>query len=100
MKIYITGVLSLICTKILINVGELPEMNNILIFRFGHLKKNSDANYDLFYLSDRNILDASYIKLRDVSLSYKLPVSICRKIQLENVRVVLQVGNLWYWAAQ
>ena len=62
-------------------------------------QKNSNANYDLFYLSDRNILDASYIKLRDVSLSYKLPASICRKIQLENVRVVLQVGNLWYWAA-
>lgn len=25
--------------KDFINVGELPEMNNILIFRFGHLKK-------------------------------------------------------------
>ena len=34
-----------------------------------------------------------------MSLSYKLPASICRKIQLENVRVDLQVGNLWYWAA-
>ena len=62
-------------------------------------QKNSAANYNLFYFSDRNILNASYIKLRDISLSYRLPVTFCRKFRMENVRLILQAGNLFYWAA-
>lgn len=62
-------------------------------------QKNSAANYDLFYRSDRNILDASYIKLRDLSLSYRLPSPLCRRLHLSGARIMAQAGNLFYWAA-
>lgn len=60
---------------------------------------NSMANFDLYYYSDRNILDASYIKLRDLSLAYKVPTAFCKKLHVEGVRILLSVGNLFYWAA-
>ena len=60
---------------------------------------NSMANFDLYYYSDRNILDASYIKLRDLSLAYKVPTTFCKKLHVEGLRILLSVGNLFYWAA-
>lgn len=61
--------------------------------------KNATANYDLYYKSDRNILDASYIKLRDVSLAYNVPTAFCNRLHTESIRFNLQIGNLFYWAA-
>jgi TonB-linked SusC/RagA family outer membrane protein len=49
--------------------------------------------------SDYNILDASYLKLRYVTLSYNLPDSLIKKLNLTNVRFNLQAKNLFYWAA-
>ena len=60
---------------------------------------NSNANFDLYYYSDRNVLDAAYIKLRDLSLAYRVPADFCKKLRLDAVRVKLSIGNLFYWAA-
>lgn len=62
-------------------------------------QKSTTANYNLYYYSDANILDASYIKLRDISLAYNVPASFCNKIRAEGIRISFQVGNLFYWAA-
>lgn len=72
------------------NVTDIPAWN---------ATKSNTANYNLYYMSDRNILNASYIKLRDLSLAYNVPKTFCRKVHTESVRVNLQVGNLFYWAA-
>ena len=40
-----------------------------------------------------------YIKLRDVTLSYTFPKVLVNKFYAENLRVSLQVQNLFYWAA-
>lgn len=60
---------------------------------------DNSSNYQLYYCSDKNVLDASYIKLRDLSLAWNLPHRVCRKVAADNIRINLQVGNLFYWAA-
>lgn len=53
-----------------------------------------------FYSSaDIHILNATYIKLREVLLTYRLPDSMFRKLPVSSVRLKAQVRNLWYWAA-
>ena len=41
------------------------------------------------------IMDASYLKLRNVEIGYTLPVSLARKIKAENVRFSLSGQNLF-----
>ncbi|MCL2027328.1 MAG: SusC/RagA family TonB-linked outer membrane protein [Bacteroidales bacterium] len=61
----------------------------------------SEARRSISFYNDAdvNVVSASYIKLRDVSLSYTLPQNICDKAYVESARVRLQAGNLFYWAA-
>ena len=51
--------------------------------------------YSRYRLSDAGITDASYIRLKNVSLSYTLPSSISNKMKLSNVRVYALGQNLW-----
>lgn len=55
--------------------------------------------YNFYQYADINVLNASYIKLRDLSLSYSLPKNICSKFASENIKVRLQAANLFYIAA-
>jgi TonB-linked SusC/RagA family outer membrane protein len=53
--------------------------------------------YDAFSaaaLSDKLIVDASYIKLKNLSLSYTLPSGITELLKLQTLRVYLQGQNL------
>jgi TonB-linked SusC/RagA family outer membrane protein len=50
--------------------------------------------------NDANVIDRSYLKLRDLSLSYDLPRSICQKIRLEGLRVSVNAGNFLLWTPQ
>lgn len=54
---------------------------------------------DFWKNSDNQILDASYIKLRNVSLSYNLSNRISKLINVNAIRLTAQVNNLWYWSA-
>lgn len=49
----------------------------------------------LYRNADINVLDASYIKLRDVSLAYDLPQRACNAIHAQTASVRLQVSDLW-----
>lgn len=53
-----------------------------------------DGNYG------RNLLDGSFLKLREVTLGYDLPKSVVNKIKLQNVSVQLFAKNLKYWLAE
>lgn len=48
----------------------------------------------LYEYADINVLPASYIKLREVSLGYRLPAPACRAIHAESASVRLQASNL------
>jgi len=54
---------------------------------------------NLYKYSDQQILDASYIKLRNVSLSYNLATSFAKKLSLSSVKLTAQINNVWYWSA-
>ena len=47
------------------------------------------------YESSRFLYDGSYIRLRDVTLSYNLPTSLIQKYKLNNVRLYLRGQNLY-----
>ena len=61
--------------------------------------KNSEINEtDITYLyryADINVLPASYIKLREVSLGYSLPDHACKAIHAENISLRLIASNLF-----
>lgn len=53
----------------------------------------SDITY-LYRYADINVLSASYIKLREVSLGYRLPARATRALHVQNATVRLQASNL------
>lgn len=48
-------------------------------------------------MSDLYVEDGSYLRLQNISLSYTLPKSIVRKIKLENIKVYMNLQNVYTW---
>ncbi|WP_026903304.1 SusC/RagA family TonB-linked outer membrane protein [Pedobacter glucosidilyticus] len=55
-----------------------------------------NINRDRVSNSSRYVLDASYLKLSNVSLNYKLPLKTVAKIGLNNLSVFANATNLFY----
>jgi TonB-linked SusC/RagA family outer membrane protein len=49
--------------------------------------------------STRFLHDASYVRLRNISLSYTLPSEWTNTIKFRNVRVFAKADNIWTWRA-
>ncbi|WP_442589304.1 SusC/RagA family TonB-linked outer membrane protein [Pedobacter sp. AW31-3R] len=49
--------------------------------------------------SDSNVASATYVRLRNISLSYSLPQSALRKLKMQQIKVTAQVNNPFLWAA-
>ncbi|MCF0177293.1 MAG: TonB-dependent receptor, partial [Bacteroidales bacterium] len=61
------------------------------------LKNTSINELDVMYLyryADINVLNASYIKLRELSVGYSLPQKACRAIHAQNASIRLSASNL------
>lgn len=69
------------------NVPAYYPLNNTSI--------NEGDVIGLYRYADINVLDASYIKLRDISLSYNLPEQACRAMKARNASVRLQVSDIF-----
>jgi TonB-linked SusC/RagA family outer membrane protein len=65
------------------------------------LTPTSDANRNIRYYTqgDINVLNASYIKMRDISLSYSLPGATARKLGVQSVRLQSNLNNVLLWTA-
>lgn len=50
------------------------------------------------YDSDRWLQKGDFIRLRDVTLSYNLPLSLISKAKMQALQIYFQAHNLWYWA--
>jgi TonB-linked SusC/RagA family outer membrane protein len=48
-----------------------------------------------FKFSDRYLEDASFIRLQNVTVSYNLPASICKKIRMTGAKVYMSGSNLF-----
>ncbi len=64
----------------------------------GNLSQN--LRYTQFYrLADINVINAGYIKLRDLMLTYNVPESITRQMGVNKLRIYAQVNNILLWTA-
>jgi TonB-linked SusC/RagA family outer membrane protein len=59
---------------------------------------NNERNY-AYRNTDIHVLDASYVKLRELTLSYTLSKKIIQKLPLQSIRIYAQGRNLWTWTA-
>lgn len=59
----------------------------------------SQRNVGYYTMADINVLDASFIKLRDVTLSYELPKSLLSKINVKGITLRAQLSNVMLWKA-
>lgn len=59
----------------------------------------SRRNVAYYTKGNINVVSASYIKLRDITLSYSVPSSLLRRIRTEEVRLRVQLSNLMLWKA-
>ena len=48
----------------------------------------------LYKYADVNVLSASYIKLRELSLGYRLPQAACKALHVQSASARLQASNL------
>ncbi|HYF31574.1 MAG TPA: SusC/RagA family TonB-linked outer membrane protein [Chitinophagaceae bacterium] len=55
------------------------------------------ANSNRGWIYQHRIMDKTFLKLRDVTLSYTLPASVANKIRAERIVVTLIGRNLWTW---
>ncbi len=55
------------------------------------------GNFMSYATNDFLLTDASYLKIRNVQLSYQLPVNFARKLGVNNMRFNLSGQNLYTW---
>ena len=54
---------------------------------------------DYYRLGDINVVSASYIKVRDVTLNYSLPYKVVQVLRIERVNLYVQTSNFMIWRA-
>jgi TonB-dependent starch-binding outer membrane protein SusC len=59
------------------------------------IARNKSINYAR--PSDFYIEDASYLRLRNITLGYTLPASVTKAINIERLRLYVGARNLWTW---
>ena len=74
------------------------ENKNTNIPAMGLHSDTGERNYHWKY-ADVNVVSASFIKMRNIGITYDLPKKWLSKISVKNVRLKLQVDNAFYWAA-
>lgn len=50
--------------------------------------------------SAQNVLDETFVKLRNMSITYNLPVNVCKTLGMKNVAVAVTGQNLALWAKE
>ncbi len=61
----------------------------------------SGSRRDIFYYkrADINVESASFIKLRDITISYRLPHQLISRLRMQQVSFRVQVSNIMLWKA-
>jgi TonB-linked SusC/RagA family outer membrane protein len=58
-----------------------------------------DRSTNYYTLGSSNILDASYIKFRDITLAYSLPKSVLSKANISSLSFRISMSNVMLWKA-
>lgn len=59
----------------------------------------STRNLDYYRYASTNVVSASYIKLRDITLSYQLPRFLLDKVKISSASFYIQATNFMVWKA-
>lgn len=65
-----------------------------------HPQRIWGGNGDADEYSTRFLLNNNYLRLKDISLSYQLPSSLIKKVNLKHATIFAQATNLLTWAQQ
>ncbi|MDR2282663.1 MAG: SusC/RagA family TonB-linked outer membrane protein [Sphingobacterium sp.] len=66
----------------------------------GNTSLNSSRRSTFYYmLGHTNVLDASFVKIRDLTLSYNLPKELLAPLRISDLRLFGQLGNIMLWKA-
>ena len=57
----------------------------------------ASGTYTYMKYADRFVVDAAFLKLRNVTLSYDFPDKVCQKLKLAGLKLRVQGNNLWTW---
>lgn len=75
-----------------------PENTNTNIPAMGIHTNSGERNKHWRY-ADANVCNASFIKLRNIGVSYSIPQKLLSKAKIKNLTLRAQVDNPCYWAA-
>ena len=70
---------------------DVPSYVNNASYEF------TQRNTNYYFQSDRNVLSASYIKLRDITFSYSLPENLLSRIPIQSASLRIQANNILLW---
>ncbi|MGN6416178.1 MAG: SusC/RagA family TonB-linked outer membrane protein [Pseudobacter sp.] len=59
----------------------------------------STRHINYYVYANTNVLDASFLKMRDITLAYMLPRNIVSKINAQNISLSIQMSNIMLWRA-
>jgi TonB-linked SusC/RagA family outer membrane protein len=79
------------------NTGKRTYVENTTPIDEAHIDDYWYANSNRAGIYQHRILDRTFLKLRDVTLTYALPASIARKISADKVSLSVIGRNLWVW---
>jgi hypothetical protein len=51
----------------------------------------------IFGIEEASMVDATFVKLRELTLSYDVPASLAERLRLSGIQVSLIGRNLWLW---
>lgn len=63
------------------------------------LRRTANTVNTLWQLGDNHVVDADYIKWRNVLFSCYIPKDICEKLRLQEAKITAQLNNLLTWCA-
>lgn len=70
--------------------------NDVAVSYQSYVQKYNENAWD--HNATQNILDASFIKLREVAVNYTFPKGLIQKFHFKDLRVGIVGQNLWMWA--
>jgi TonB-linked SusC/RagA family outer membrane protein len=76
-----------------------PNNKDTDIPRMGSYIATDNYRYGNWHYADIHIIDASKVNLRNIALSYTMPLRWVRVIKAQMVRFNFQVNDPWYWSA-
>lgn len=62
------------------------------------LANNAGTLSTLWQYSDKQVVDADYVKLRNIGLSYTFENAFTRMLNVSSIKLTAQANNLWYWS--